>query len=1100
MRTPQLLAVIALCLGLALVAHPTMAQDGDRSAAEQRLEQGLEQFEAGNLQQAHEILRAIDYTHLPFEQRIVLFETIEELEQQVNGAPITEPDDDAEPGLTPEQLIDRADAVAADHPGEAAGLYNQVLSDADADPQTRARAGARLAQLRRAGDVDLTQARQLIDRAHAELRAGNHQAALRHARAAHDAEVNLGWFDQQRLDQILAAARERADDEPVTIAERPVDDEPTPEPVDDEPTITEPAPPVDDIMSRARRLRAQQRLAEGRDAEGQGQIELAIRHYQQAAQLDPELDEARDRLAAVRGRRDARPADREMIQDHLGREQLREQDALARFDREMARARQQLAVANYPQAQDAVSEARRTLDHHRRVLRPEQYRTLRHEAEQLAVQIDERRARAEAQDQRRREVAQRHQQELARHRAEREQHQQIREFLERALALRMDMRYEEALALVDRALAIDPNDPAAQAMQISLKDTWQMVRHRDYMQERARESAELTVQVQEASIPYSDLITYPPDWPELSLRRWRGLMEEHGMAVQTRRALSQAIPVDFPNTELAEALDHLREATDVDFNITWPALEQAGIHRDTLIDLRLREIEARRALEMVLHQASTNSFDGQAAYAIQDGFVAISTEQDLQRSVDVRVYDIRDLLVEVPNFDDPPTFSLQEVLQRRREQPSSGPGFGVGGSGAAGSATPGSDRSSQRGPVFQNNNPAGSREQYSRELLVEQITSLIRDTVGRQNEWAFYGADGAVSSMRELNGNLIVRTNPTNHSAIGSLLEQLRETRMIQISVEARFLLVDQHFLEDIGIDLDFQIVNLGGNFGPIRVAQDSVNIADAAHAGSLMTPAHFLDRPAGTTAGPGDFSPGAGFTPRTGRSMDIGASFLDDLQVNLLVRATQASQRSISLTAPRVTFLDGQRAYVVVAREVAYISDLEAVPDAISLQPDVDVVQSGVVLDVEATVSADRRYVTMTLRPTLATLIEPMRSVRFAAIVSVPTGDGDEQIIPIEGFIDLPEIELTTVRTTVHVPDKGTLLIGGQRLLAETEIEAGVPVLSRLPLLNRLFTNQTVVQDERTLLILVKPTIIIPREEEDLLFPGLLQNPEAYDRRAPGF
>ena len=1085
MRTPQLLAVIALCLGLALAANPATAQADDRSAASQRLEQGLEQYEAGQLRQAHEILRAIDYTHLTFEQRIILFEAIEELEQQLNDVPITEPD--AEPDLTAEQLIERADRLAAEQPGEAAGLYRQVLTDPDADDRTRARAGARLAQLRRATEADLTRTRQLIDRAHDALRAGDHEAALRHARAAHAAEVNLGWFDEQRLDQILAAAEQYVD-EPVTVAERPVDDEPAVTPA--------PAPRDDDIMARTRRLRAQERLAEGRQAEGQGQIELAIRHYQQAAQLDPELDEARDRLAAARGRRDARPADREMIHDHLGREQLREQDALARYEREMARANRQLAVGNYSQAADAVSEARRTLDQHRRVLRPEQYRTLRHEAERLAVQIDERRARAMAMDQRRREVQQRHQQELARARAEREQHMQVRQLLERALELRREMRYDEALALVDRALAIDPNDPGAQGIKTSIEDTWQMVRHRDLLRERGRESAEQTIHALEATIPYSDLITYPPDWPELSLRRWRGLAEEHGLNVQTRRALAQNIAVEFDNTELADALDYLRETTDVDLNIAWTALEPEGISRQTPIHLSARELKAQRVLEMVLHQASAAGSD-RASYAIHDGIVSISTQRDLERSTETRLYNIRDLLVEVPNFDDPPSFSLQEVLDNRRgSAPSGGPGFGRGGSGAAGAGTPGSD--SDRGPLFQHNPRNSSNEQVSREMLVQQITDLIRDMVGRHDEWERY--DGAVSAVRELNGNLVVRTTSTNHSAIGSLLEQLRETRMIQISVEARFLLVDQHFLEDIGVDLDFQVTNLGGNFGPIRVAQDSINIADSVHADSIITPAHFTDRPAGADAGPGEFSPGTGFTPRTGRSMDIGASFLDDLQVNLLVRATAASQRSISLTAPRVTFLDGQRAHVVVAREVQFISDLDAVPDALALQPGTDVVTSGVILDVEGTVSADRRYVTMTLRPTLATLIEPMRTLRFTAGFVIELEDQADLTITQEAFLDLPELELTLVRTTVHVPDKGTLLIGGQRLVAETEIEAGVPVLSRVPLINRLFTSQTTVQDERTLLILVKPTIIIPQEEEDLLYPGLRQNPEAYDRRSPGF
>ena len=70
-----------------------------------------------------------------------------------------------------------------------------------------------------------------------------------------------------------------------------------------------------------------------------------------------------------------------------------------------------------------------------------------------------------------------------------------------------------------------------------------------------------------------------------------------------------------------------------------------------------------------------------------------------------------------------------------------------------------------------------------------------------------------------------------------------------------------------------------------------------------------------------------------------------------------------------------------------------------------------------------------------------------------------------------------------VSIPDGGTLLIGGQKLVGEAEIEIGVPVLSKIPGLNRLFTNRSFVKDERTLLVLVRPTIIIHREVENDLF-----------------
>ncbi|GAH41989.1 unnamed protein product, partial [marine sediment metagenome] len=66
-----------------------------------------------------------------------------------------------------------------------------------------------------------------------------------------------------------------------------------------------------------------------------------------------------------------------------------------------------------------------------------------------------------------------------------------------------------------------------------------------------------------------------------------------------------------------------------------------------------------------------------------------------------------------------------------------------------------------------------------------------------------------------------------------------------------------------------------------------------------------------------------------------------------------------------------------------------------------------------------------------------------------------------------------------VSVPDGGTLLLGGQKVTAEVEKEAGVPGLSKLPLIGRLFSNRSIVKDHKILLILVRPTIILQEEVE---------------------
>ena len=190
----------------------------------------------------------------------------------------------------------------------------------------------------------------------------------------------------------------------------------------------------------------------------------------------------------------------------------------------------------------------------------------------------------------------------------------------------------------------------------------------------------------------------------------------------------------------------------------------------------------------------------------------------------------------------------------------------------------------------------------------------------------------------------------------------------------------------------------------------------------------------------------------------------------------------------------------MLVATQRAYISNLAPVVSTgvSSFAPTIGIVQSGVLLDVQATVSADRKYVTLTLRPQLATLLD-LSNFTFQTsgttnnANAVPVGGGGfgtgvdfVGAVPPTGTIQEPELQITTVKTTVSVPDGGTLLLGGQTIAGEMEREIGVPVLSKIPFLKRLFTNRSMAKDEQVLLILVRPTIIMQREIEQKQFPLL--------------
>jgi len=285
-----------------------------------------------------------------------------------------------------------------------------------------------------------------------------------------------------------------------------------------------------------------------------------------------------------------------------------------------------------------------------------------------------------------------------------------------------------------------------------------------------------------------------------------------------------------------------------------------------------------------------------------------------------------------------------------------------------------------------------------------------------------------------------------------------------------------------VGWDLSLPAGLIGGNVGAFDI--NNLNTVSNAQPG--------------TTGVPGSIAQFA-----TTPSLNLSASILDNWTLNLLLTATQADRRTITVTAPRVTLFNGQRGWIAVTNQQNIVESFSQNTSsggiggnaATGTTLNILTLPTGVVLDVTATVSADRRYVVMALDPTISTL-DGIDTFTLGSSTSNNTtgnnttgnntaGNNTTNTLTAVGgaFVQLPKISTTEVDTMVSVPDGGTLLIGGQKLIGESEVEVGVPVLSKIPFLNRLFTNRSYVKDERTLLVLVRPTIVIHKEIENDLF-----------------
>jgi hypothetical protein len=81
---------------------------------------------------------------------------------------------------------------------------------------------------------------------------------------------------------------------------------------------------------------------------------------------------------------------------------------------------------------------------------------------------------------------------------------------------------------------------------------------------------------------------------------------------------------------------------------------------------------------------------------------------------------------------------------------------------------------------------------------------------------------------------------------------------------------------------------------------------------------------------------------------------------------------------------------------------------------------------------------------------------------------------------VQLPTFNFTTVNTTVTVPDGGTVLLGGIDRAREGQVSRGVPLLGKVPGVNRLFRNEGIGREFSSSSFSVTARIIILEEEEE--------------------
>jgi type II secretory pathway component GspD/PulD (secretin)/tetratricopeptide (TPR) repeat protein len=711
----------------------------------------------------------------------------------------------------------------------------------------------------------------------------------------------------------------------------------------------------------------------------------------------------------------------------------------------VAKVESYINQGEFDKAKEAVETAERLVNENQLRLGEDAFREYSGQLGELMVRITQGRAGQTLQLEQQKRLEAVEAQRTYREQTELDRKKRVNELMDNAFSYQKQQRYEEALGQLEGLLAIDPLNNNALITKKLLRDMINFRKQLEIQKETDKERIDTLVGVKEAMIPYADEMTYPKNWREIiAKRRPEEAIGQDPATVAVYKQLDQVVDLSELTAEMpfSEAIEELKNSVDPPLKVTvfWRDLyDNADIDQTTTINMDpISAVPLGTALDLLLKSVSGGFAD--LGYVVEDGVVTVATVESLPSKVETLVYDVTDLLGR------PADFFAQ----------SSGEISVSGGSESAG------------GEGFEEDDEI-EREELTQmaALRAQNLTALIQETV-EPDSWYDVGGEGTITIHE--NKKLIVLQTREVHNKINALLNELRKALGHQVAIESRFLVVGENFLEDIGFDVDFVLGAGGGlgKFGTVDFQQESDS--------TTLTQSTAIP---GSFGGTDEF--GVPFHLASTISGGYGA-MLDDLQVRFLIRATQAHRDATSLTAPKVSVVSGESATIRVQRIRNYPRDIDIDIEEIGTQgafrftveyEEASLI-TGTLMNITPTIMNDKKHVLLNivteLRDFLGFVDNP---------IQLPVLSGDE--IPENTLytVPMPETEISRVETRVSVPDGGTLLLGGQKVTTEVEKEGGVPVLSKIPVLGRLFSNRSEIKDSKILLILVKPTIILQEEAE---------------------
>lgn len=330
-------------------------------------------------------------------------------------------------------------------------------------------------------------------------------------------------------------------------------------------------------------------------------------------------------------------------------------------------------------------------------------------------------------------------------------------------------------------------------------------------------------------------------------------------------------------------------------------------------------------------------------------------------------------------------------------------------------------------------------------------------------------SDGADLLFNKKAHVLMVKNTRDNLTKIEKIIETL-DVCPPQVLIEARFITTSVQDLTELGIDwvLDSQI----------SVSKQMKKRSDGSDAHHTETRVK-----AGATAK---------FTPFPGSASGLNLTYqglLTDPMFSAIIHALQTSGKSRTLSVPRITTVNNRMATIRIGQDFRYFDeyDIQSTPGNVSgagsttydtvLVPvgTPKLEKLGIELSVTPSVGADMGSIDLKILPKITDFVRYETYETGSRRAAASSGASQTNLTSV---IKLPIFSTSELETEVIVRSGETVVMGGLIRTTESQMEEGVPILSWIPIIGRLFRHDTVEETKENLLIFVTATILSERGE----------------------